>query len=108
MDKLNQKDMKITLPSSKSDDHSLSSMSKFSHEYDKIPREKKTKIIPEPLVTAPEVTQDQDDMEKDYKVGSSIEGSKQRSVCITPLLSLKTPPKYVRSVTCRTSCMFYR
>ena len=36
----NPKDMKITLPSSKSDDHSLSSMSKFSHEYDKIPRKK--------------------------------------------------------------------
>ena len=38
-------------------------------------RRKKTKIIPEPLVTAPEVTQYQDDMEK-YKVGSSIEVSK--------------------------------
>ena len=35
-------------------------------------RGKKTKIIPEPLVTAPEVTQDQDDMEKGDKVGSSI------------------------------------
>ena len=74
MDKDDRKDMKITLPSSKSDDHSLSSMSKFSHEYDKIPRKKKTKIIPEPLVKAPKVTQYQDDMEKDYKVRSSIEG----------------------------------
>ena len=43
LDKLNPKDMKITLPSSKSDDHSLSSMSKFSHEYEKIPRKKKNK-----------------------------------------------------------------
>ena len=34
-------------------------------------------------------------MEKDDKVSSSIEGSKQRSVCVTPLLSLKTPPKYI-------------
>ena len=34
-------------------------------------------------------------MERDDKVGSSIEGSKQRSVCVTPLLSLKTPPKYI-------------
>ena len=68
MDKLNPKDMKIALPSSKSDDHSLSSMSKFSQKYDKIPRKKKTKIIPEPLVTAPEVTQDQGDMEKMIKL----------------------------------------
>ena len=87
--------MKITLPSSKSDDHSLSSMSKFSHENDKIPRKKQTNIIPGPLVKAPKVNQDQDDMEKDDKVSSSIEGSKQRSVCVTPLLSLKTPPKYI-------------
>ena len=34
-------------------------------------------------------------MEKGDKVGSSIEGSKQTSVCVTPLLSLKTPPKYI-------------
>ena len=41
LDKDDPKDMKITLPSSKSDDHSLSSMSKFSRENDRIPREKK-------------------------------------------------------------------
>ena len=76
LDKLNPKNMTITLPLSQIDDHSLSSMSKFSHEYDKIPGKKKTNILPEPLVTAPEVTQDQDDMEKDDKVGSSIEGLK--------------------------------
>ena len=46
------------------------------------------------MVTAPEVTQDQDDMEKGDKVGSRIEVSKNKSVCVTPLLSLKTPPKY--------------
>ena len=34
-------------------------------------------------------------MEKIDKVGSSIEGSKKTSVCVTPLLSLKTPPKYI-------------
>ena len=56
---------------------------------------KKTKIITEPLVTAPEVTQDQYDMEKGDKFGSRIEGSKQTSVCVTPLLSLKTPQKYI-------------
>ena len=56
---------------------------------------KKTKIIPGPLVKAPKVTQDQDEMEKDDKVSSSIEGSKQTSVCVTPLLSLKNPPRYI-------------
>ena len=55
---------------------------------------KKTKIIPGPLVTASKVTQDQDDMEKDDKVSSSIEGSKQRSVCVTPHLSLENPPPF--------------
>ena len=34
-------------------------------------------------------------MEKGDKVGSSIEVSKQTSVCVTPLLLLKTPPKYI-------------
>ena len=38
--KLIQKNMKITLPSSKIDKHSLSSMSKHSHETDSIPRKK--------------------------------------------------------------------
>ena len=41
LDKEDPKDMKITLPSSKSDDHSLLSMSKFSHEYEKNSRKKK-------------------------------------------------------------------
>ena len=36
-------------------------------------------------------------MEKCDKVGSSIEGSKQTSVCVTPLLSLKNPPKYINN-----------
>ena len=56
LDKLNPKDMKITLPSSKSDDRSLSSMYKYSRETDKIPRRKKSKIIPGTLVKAPKVT----------------------------------------------------
>ena len=33
-------------------------------------------------------------MEKYDKVSSSIEGSKQISVCVTPHLSLKTPPPF--------------
>ena len=56
-------------------------------------RRKKTKTIPESLVTVPKETQYPDGMEKGDKVGISIEGSKKLSVCVTPLLSLKTPPK---------------
>ena len=69
--------MKITLPLSKSDDHSFLNMSRLSEEDYKIPKKKKSKTTSEPLVTAPEVTQDPDDMEKVDKVGSSIEGSKK-------------------------------
>ena len=61
-------------------------MSILSHEDDKIPKKEKPKKIPEPLVTAPKVTQDPYDMEKGDKVGSSIEGSKKTSVCVTPHL----------------------
>ena len=87
--------MTLTLPLSQSDDHILSNISKLSQDDFKIPKREKTKIIPEPLVTAPEVTQDQDDMKKGDKVGSSIEVSKKTLVCVTPPLSLKTPPKYI-------------
>ena len=66
--------MKIKLPLSKSDDHSFSNMSRLSQEDFKIPKRKKTKTTSEPLVTAHEVTQDPDDMEKCDKVGSRIEG----------------------------------
>ena len=86
LDKLNPKDMKIIIPLSQSDDHSFSQLSILSQDDFKTTKRKKTKIIPEPLVTAPEVTQDPDDMEKVDKVGSSIEGSKKTSVCVTPLL----------------------
>ena len=78
--------MKITLHLSKSDDHRFSNMSRLSQEDYKILKKKKTKTIPKPLVTAPGVTQDQDDMKKSDKVGISIEGSKKTSVCVTPLL----------------------
>ena len=85
--------MKISLPVPKSDDHSLSSMSR-SHEDDIIPRKIQKKKIPEPLVTAHEVTQDLDDMEKGDNVGSSIEGTKKTSVCVTPHPSVLNPPPY--------------
>ena len=40
------------------------------------------------------VTQDPDDMNEDDKVGSSIEGTKRTSVCVTHHLSGLTPPPY--------------
>ena len=65
-----------------------------SHDDYSIPRKKQKKEIPEPLVTAHEVTQDTDDMGKGDKVGSSIKGTKKTSVCLTPHPSLNTPPPY--------------
>ena len=47
LDKDDPKYMKITLHSSKSDDRCLSSMSKYSHEIDKIPRKKKQRYYPD-------------------------------------------------------------
>ena len=74
LDKTNLKYMKITLRLSKSYDHIFSNMSRLSQEDYKIPKKKFFKTIPKPLVTAPEVSQYPDDMEKGDKVGSSIEG----------------------------------
>ena len=74
-DKPNPKDMKITLSLSKSDEKSFSSM---SQEDDSIPRSLVRKKTQDHLVTAHQVTQDPDDMEKVDKIGSSIEGSKKQ------------------------------
>ena len=65
-----------------------------SHDDDSIPRKKQKKKIPQPLVTAHEVTQDPNDMEKGDKVGISIEVNKKASVCVTPHPSVLTPPTY--------------
>ena len=61
VDKVDPKNMKITLPSSKIDERSLSSMSKHPHETDSIPRKNKSRTIPGPLVKALKVTQDEYD-----------------------------------------------
>ena len=83
--------MKITLPLSKSDEKTFQACHKKMTEFlGSLVQQKKK--IPEPLVTAPEVTQNTDDMEKGDKVGSSLEGSQKTSVCVTPHPSLKTPP----------------
>ena len=92
-DKPNIKDMKITLPAPKTDEKMFLSMS-ISHEEDRIPRKKQRKKIPEPSVTANEVTQDPEYMEKGDNVGSIIEGTKNTSVCVTPHPSVLTPPPY--------------
>ena len=54
-----------------------------SNEEGRITKKQKNKV-PEPLITANKVTQDSDDMNEDDKVGSSIEGNKKTSVCVTP------------------------
>ena len=46
------------------------------------------------MVTANEVTQDPDDMEKCDNFCCSIEGNKKTSVCVNPHPSVLTPPPY--------------
>ena len=65
-----------------------------SHDGGPIPRKKQKKKVPEPLVTVNKVTQGPDDTNEGARVGSSIEGTKQISVCVTPYLSGLTPPPY--------------
>ena len=50
LDQVDPKNVKITLPLSKIDESSTSSMSKHSHETDSIPRRKKSSTIPGPSV----------------------------------------------------------
>ena len=56
--------------------------------------EKKARTIPGPLVKAPKVTQDEYDLDKDNKVSSSVEGTKQTSVRVSPHPLLNTPPQF--------------
>ena len=57
MEKMNPKNVKITVPSTERDSSSMSSMSKHSHETDSVPR-KKSKTIAGPLFKVHEVTQE--------------------------------------------------
>ena len=50
------------------------------------------KNLPEPLVTANKATKDPDDMNEDDNVVSSIEGTKKKSVFVSPHRSGLTPP----------------
>ena len=85
--------MKITVPSSKRDETSMSDLSKHSHETDSIPR-KKPRTIPGTLVKSPKVTQEEYDLDKDNKVSSSVEGTRQTSVHVSPHPLLNTPPQF--------------
>ena len=58
-----------------------------------IPKKKQKNKVSETSITRNKVNQDPDDTNKEAKVGSSIEGTKQTSVCVTPHPSgLNTPP----------------
>ena len=55
---------------------------------------RKNNKVSETSITGNKVTQDPDDTNKEAKVGSSIDGKKQTSVCMTPHPSGLTPPPY--------------
>ena len=59
-----------------------------SHEESRIPKKQRNKL-PQPLLTVNKVTQDPYDMKEDDNVGSSIEGNKKTSVCVTPQQKIK-------------------
>ena len=63
-----------------------------SQDIGRIPRKKKK--VSETSITGNKRTHDQDNMSKEAKVGSSIEGTKNTSVCVTPHPSVLTPPPY--------------
>ena len=84
--------MRIKIPKSTHDDKIYSSMS-VSLDMRHIPR-KKPKKVSETSITGNKVTQDPDDTNKESKIGSIIEGTKQTSVCVTPHPSVFTPPPY--------------
>ena len=56
--------------------------------------EKKPRTIPGPSVKALQVTQDEYDLDKDNKVISSVEGTRQTSVRVSPHQLLNTPPQF--------------
>ena len=87
------KDMKMIIPETTRDDKRFSSMYE-SHARGPIPRKRQKKKVPEPLVTVNKVTQDPDDTNEEAKVGISIKGTKQTSVCVTTHRSGLTPPPY--------------
>ena len=56
--------------------------------------EKKSRTIPWASVKTLQVPQDEDDTDKYNKVSSSVEVSRQTSVCVSPQPLLNTPPQF--------------
>ena len=56
--------------------------------------EKKSKTIPGPLFKGHEVTQEENDLEKDNKVSSRVEGIRLTTMRVTPHPLLDIPPKF--------------
>ena len=82
---LDPKDMTIKTNKSAHDDKSYSSMS-ASLDIGHITRKKQKKKLSETSITGNKITQDQENMSKEAKVGGSIGGTKY--------LSVLTPPPY--------------
>ena len=93
MAELDPKDIRIKIPKTTHDDKGCLIMSQ-SLDLGPIPRKKQKKKVSETSITGNKVTHDPDDTNKEAKVGSIIEGTKQTSVCVTPHPSVFTPPTY--------------
>ena len=93
LEEQNSKDMRIKIPKTTRDDKSCSIMSQ-SLDLVPIPRKKQNKKVSEISITGNKVTQYPYDTNKEAKVSSSIEGTKQTSLCVTPHPSVLTPPPY--------------
>ena len=85
----------ITIQTLKSahDDESYSSLS-LSLNMGHIYRKKQKKKVSKNSITGNKATQDQDDTNKEEKVGSSIKGTKNSLVCVTQHPLVLTPPPY--------------
>ena len=90
---LDPKYMRIKIPKTAHEDKSYPSMS-VSLDLGCIPSKKQTKNVSETSITGNKVTQDPDDTNKEAKVGISIWGTKQTSVCVTQHPSGLTPTSY--------------
>ena len=90
---LDPKYMRNKITKSAHDDKSYMSIS-VSLDIGHIPRKKQKNKVSENSITVNKVTQDQDNKNKESKVGGIIEGTKKTSVCVTPHLSVLTPPPY--------------
>ena len=82
------------------DDKNYLSMS-ASLDIGHILRRKQKNKLSETSITRNKVPQDQDDTNKEAKVGIRIEGTKNPSVCVTPHPSVLTPTPYENNQYCK-------